>query len=43
MMIVLWVANMLQHPEAKSLCLVLMSAEGTSKSMFTRLLQKLIG
>ena len=43
MMLVLWVANMLQHPEAKSLCLVLLSAEGVGKSMFTRLLQKIIG
>jgi hypothetical protein len=43
MMIILWVANMLQHPETKSLCLVLLSAEGVGKSMFTRLLQKMIG
>lgn len=43
MMLILWVANMLQHPEAKSLCLVLMSAEGVGKSMFTRLLQRIIG
>lgn len=43
MMLVLWVANMLQHPEKKSLCLVLLSAEGVGKSIFTRLLQMMVG
>ena len=43
MMIILWVANMIQHPEVKSLCLVLLSAEGVGKSMLTRLIQKMIG
>lgn len=43
MMILLWVANMVQFPEYKSLCLVLLSEEGTGKSMFTNLLQLMIG